>query len=97
MKSLLITEKPILVLPYSYKNGKSSQEELFVSDLKAAEPGDEFGMDFDLDSEVVRAERVKVIYKDEEGVSVLLTLHEKTGTGMADFMTKKAVAWIEFR
>ena len=97
MNTLLIVERPMIALPYQYSDGQEFEEEVYASDLKDSEPGDEFGVDFTVDSEAVRAERIKVIYKDEDGVAALLTSHEKSGEGIADFITKKAVVWFDFR
>lgn len=97
MNALLVVEKPMISLPYDYSDGRRFEEEVYASDLRNSELGDEFGVDFMVDSEAVRADRIKIVYKDEDGVAALLTSYEKTGEGMADYITKKAVIWFDFR
>ena len=97
MNTMIVREKPMLSLVQISSTGEESEEDVYASDLKDSSLGDIFGVDYLDGSDARRAERLKIVYKDEEGVAALLTVKEELEeNGNPCYRLSEKLVWFSF-
>ena len=97
MNTMIVHEKPMLSLVQVSSTGEESEEEIYASDLKDAALGDIFGVDYLDGSDAKRSERLKIVYKDEEGTAALLTVKEELEeNGDSCYRLSEKLVWFSF-
>ena len=98
MNTAIRYEAPMITLSQISTEGTELQDDVYASDLKDAELGDMFGVDY-MDGVIPkRLERLKVVYKDEEGVAALHTIKEEADDdGTPCYRTLEELIWFSFK